>query len=244
MSEANKKGSLCVRKLDDGGRGPEPREFPPLRRPKRSAEKFEIGGSNQGATRKIAGGERLRGRASRDDLGLLKVDLEPDKPKATDQGRKEVPKSRSRTCAKPIIEEERTDVDATQKQGLRGSMGLSNDRLDGKSEEDRAQRVSLLSSPGTGNNLRSRHTRASEEDTAVDPWNERRKVNTSSPQHHRSVNCVEGVGDVDRNCNLVHIRTVTVKPLTGRMTDRLAPVRCLDPKLKRLQKNTSALRGR
>ena len=199
------KGSLCVRKLADGGQeGPSLENAPakqiltPLRRPKRSAEKFEIGGSNPGATRKIARGERLRGRASRDDLGLLKIDLEPNKPKATDQGRKEVPKSRSRTCAKPIIEEERTNVDATRKQGLRGSTGLSNDRLDGKSEEDRAQRVALLNSPRTGNNLRSRHTRASEEDTvvtitAVDPWNERGKMNTSSPQHRRSVNVLKAL---------------------------------------------------
>ena len=157
-----------------------------------------------------------------------------------------MPKSRSRTCAKPIVEEERTDVNATQKQGLRGSMGVSNGKLGGKSEEDQ-ERVALLNTPGTGNNLRSRHTRASEEDTvmtitAVDPRNERRKMNTSSPQHRRPVNRVEG--DVDRNCNLVHIRTVTVKPLTCRMNDRLASVRCLDPKLKKLQKNTSALRDK
>ena len=98
---------------------------------------------------------------------LSKIDLEPNEPKATDQGREEVPKSRSRTCAEPIIMEERTNVNATQMQGLRGRTGLSNDRLDGKSEEDRAQRVALLHSPRTGNNLRCRHTRASEEDTVV-----------------------------------------------------------------------------
>ena len=41
--------------------------------------------------------------------------------------------------------------------------------------------------------------------------------------------------------NLVQFRTVTVKPLSCRMNDRLAPVRCLDPKLRRLQNDTSAL---
>ena len=67
-------------------------------------------------------------------------------------------------------------------------------------------------------------------------------MNTNSPQHRRPVNRVERVGHVDRKCNLTRIRTVTVEPLADCVNDRLAPVRCLDPKLKRLQNNTCALR--
>ena len=56
------KGSLCVRKLGDRGQeGPSLKKaqakqiLTRLRRPKWSAEKFESGGSNPGATKKIAG---------------------------------------------------------------------------------------------------------------------------------------------------------------------------------------------
>ena len=66
-------GSLCVRKLTNGGQeGPSLTNAPakqiltPLRRPKRSAEKFEIGGSNPGTTRKITRGERLGGRSTQE----------------------------------------------------------------------------------------------------------------------------------------------------------------------------------
>ena len=129
--------------------------------------------------------------------------------------------------------------------GLRDSTGFQNDRVDGKREEKRAKRVALLNSPCAGNNVRSRHGGASEEDaimtiTAVNPRSERREKNTNRPQHSRPVDRVERVGNVNREGNFIRIGTVATEP-TG---DRLASVRSLDPKLKRLQNDTRVLQDK
>ena len=125
--------------------------------------------------------------------------------------------------------------------------GLQNDRVDGKCEENWAKRVALLNAPCAGNDLRSRRGGDSAEDavmtiTAVDPRSERREMNSNRPQHSQPVDQVERDGNVHRKSNLTRIGTVAVEPLAGSVDDRLASVRSLDPKLKRLQNDTCTLR--
>ena len=182
--------------------------------------------------------EGLGERTRWDDLRLVQIDSEPNAAEALGQSGEEAADGRGGTCAEAVVEEEGADINASRMQDLRGGAGLSNGWVNSQSEEDRTEGVSLLDTPSAVNGLQSNVARTSEQGalvavTAVDPRREGREMDTNGPQDSCSMNCVEGIGHINRDSNLVRVGAVTRKPLPSNMNDSLTPIRSLDPELQR-----------
>ena len=184
--------------------------------------------------------------ACRDDLRLVQINSEPNAAEARSQCGEEAANGRGGARAEAVIEEEGADIDASGVQGLSGGACLGNDRVNSQCKEYRTEGVPLLHTPSAVDGLQSDMARSGEQCalmavTAVDPWREGREMNANGPQDSCTMNRVKGVGNVNRDSNLVRVGVVTRKPLPSNMNDRLAPIGCLNPELQRFKNLTCPL---
>ena len=102
-----------------------------------------------------------------------------------------------------------------------------------------AQRIALLNSPGTADDLitgsaGTREKMAVMAIATVDPWSEGREVSADRLQDSGTMHRVQRVGDVNRDSNLGRVQALLVKPLAGSVDDGFAAIGGLDAELKRL----------